>query len=60
MNDGEDSFKACNFVRNVYDNFAPQHLRRVQEAVSSMPGTGLRTWLSFAASDITLDEDDPQ
>ncbi|KAK1050990.1 hypothetical protein LTR74_016914 [Friedmanniomyces endolithicus] len=58
MYEGRERFKAYNFARNVYATFAPQHLQRIREAVSSMQGPVPRTGLSFAASDITLDERD--
>lgn len=58
MHDGRDRFKTYKFVRNLYDKFAPQHLERILEATRSMPKPIPRTGLSFAASDITLDEED--
>ncbi|TKA31858.1 hypothetical protein B0A54_16598 [Friedmanniomyces endolithicus] len=60
MYEGRERFKAYNFARNVYATFAPQHLQRIREAVSSMQGPVPRTGLLFAASDITLDERDSQ
>ncbi|KAK6440395.1 hypothetical protein LTR95_003386, partial [Oleoguttula sp. CCFEE 5521] len=60
MYEGRERFKAYNFVRNVYRRFAPQHLQRIREAVGSMQGPVPRTGLSFAASDILLDEDKSQ
>nr|OQO29345.1 hypothetical protein B0A51_06925 [Rachicladosporium sp. CCFEE 5018] len=56
MYDGRERFRAYNFVRNLYDRFAPQHLERIREAVGSMQRPVPRTGLSFAASDIGLDE----
>ncbi|KAK1808375.1 hypothetical protein LTR12_017266 [Friedmanniomyces endolithicus] len=60
MHDGRDRFKAYNFVRNLYDTFAPQHLERIREAARFMQKPVTRTGLSFAASDITLDEEGSQ
>lgn len=60
MYEGRERFKAYNFVRNVYETFAPLHLQRIREAVSSMQKPVPRTGLSFAASDITIDEGDSQ
>ncbi|TKA72809.1 hypothetical protein B0A55_09527 [Friedmanniomyces simplex] len=34
MYDGRDRYKAYNFIRNVYDDFALEHLRRIQDAVA--------------------------
>ncbi|KAK0302215.1 hypothetical protein LTR82_017950 [Friedmanniomyces endolithicus] len=60
MNDGQDRYKAYNFIRNLYDKFAPQHLQRIQDAVGQMAPPAQRTEISFAASDIVLDEEDSQ
>ncbi|OQN95281.1 hypothetical protein B0A48_18752 [Cryoendolithus antarcticus] len=60
MYEGRERFKAYNFVRNLYRCFAPQHLQRIREAVGSMQEPVPRTGLSFAASDIILDEDNSQ
>ncbi|KAL9099338.1 MAG: hypothetical protein Q9163_005154 [Psora crenata] len=35
--DGRDLNKSQNFVRNVYDKFAPQHLNRIKEAAKKLP-----------------------
>ena len=60
MHDGRDRFKAYNFVRNLYDEFAPQHLKRIQDAVACLPAPASQTGLSFAASEIGLEESNPQ
>nr|OQO22672.1 hypothetical protein B0A51_16500 [Rachicladosporium sp. CCFEE 5018] len=60
MYDGRERFRAYNFVRNLYDRFAPQHLERIREAVGSVQRPVPRTGLSFAASDIGLDEGSSQ
>ncbi|KAK4551549.1 hypothetical protein LTR86_011112 [Recurvomyces mirabilis] len=53
----KDRFKAYSFIRNLYDKFAPQHLERIRMAIRAMSKPIARTGLSFAASDITLEEE---
>lgn len=60
MYEGKERFKAYNFVKQLYDEFAPLHLQRIREAVRAMPEPAVRTGLSFAASDITLEEGNSQ
>ncbi len=55
-NDGADSSAASDFVRNLYDKFAPEHRQRIKEAAAFLPGVGERTNLSFTASELALDE----
>lgn len=44
-----------NFVRNVYSQFAPQHLQRIKDAAQQLSaGLGPRTGASFAASNLSL------
>ncbi|KAK6442642.1 Aquaporin-1 [Oleoguttula sp. CCFEE 5521] len=50
--DGRGRFRAYNFVENLYDRFAPQHLERIREAIGSVQRPVTRTGLSFAVSDI--------
>ena len=56
MYDGRERFKAYNFVRNVYDNFAPEHLKRIRDAAAGLPAPASRTGLSFATSEMGLEE----
>lgn len=60
MYEGKERFKAYNFVKQLYDEFAPMHLQRIREAVRAMPESSVRTGLSFLASDTTLEERDSQ
>ncbi|KAK3669118.1 hypothetical protein LTR78_011016 [Recurvomyces mirabilis] len=53
---GKERFRPYNFVRKLYEEFGPQHLARIRQAVQSMPKPTARTGLSFAASDVTLGE----
>jgi len=55
MYDGRERYNSYNFIRNLYDKFGPEHLRRIQDAVGQMPSPAQRTGLSFAASDMGLD-----
>lgn len=40
--DGKERWTAYNFVRNVYEHFAPSHLRRIKDAISQLrePNSG--------------------
>ncbi|KAK1050074.1 hypothetical protein LTR74_017149 [Friedmanniomyces endolithicus] len=60
MHDGKDRYKAYNFIRNVYDEFALEHLRRIQDAVAQLPTPEKRTGLSFATSDLAVNDDGSQ
>ena len=53
--DGKDRFEPYNFVYNVYEKFAPGHLKRIKEAAMVLPKAN-KTWLSQATSDIGLDD----
>lgn len=55
--EGKERFKAYAFIKNLYDRFAPQHFSRISKAVQAMSRPTARTALSFAASDITLEEE---
>ncbi|KAI9825148.1 MAG: hypothetical protein M1826_007073 [Phylliscum demangeonii] len=55
---GIDRFKAYNFVRNVYEKFVPEHRERIKTAAAFLPKLAERAELSFAASDLALDETD--
>ena len=56
--DGADRFKAYNFVRNVYEEFAPEHRKRIKDAVASLPALAERTGHSFAGSDLAPEDTD--
>jgi len=57
---GAERYNTYNFVRNVYDTFAPDHLKRIQDAVAFLPTPKERTGLSFATSDLGLSESTSQ
>ena len=56
---GRDRFKSYNFVQNVYEKFAPEHRKRIKDAVAHLKSPGERTGLSFPAS-LALEESDSQ
>lgn len=56
--DGRDLNKPQNFVRNVYDKFVPQHLKRIKEAAKNLPPQEPRTGASFAFSMQSLNNAD--
>ncbi|KAK1808940.1 hypothetical protein LTR12_016703 [Friedmanniomyces endolithicus] len=60
MYEGRDRYKAYNFIRYVYDEFASEHLGRIRDAVSQLPNLAQRTGLSFTSPDLTIDDDDSQ
>ncbi|KAK0853120.1 hypothetical protein LTS02_012053 [Friedmanniomyces endolithicus] len=60
MYEGRDRYKAYNFIRNVYDNFASEHLARIRDAVGQFPSLAQRTGLSFTTSDLAVDDGDSQ
>ena len=61
MNDGIDRDKASNFVRNLYDQFVPEHLQRIKHAASLLPKPDVQqTGISFSASELLLEEVDSQ
>ena len=60
IRNGADRYKAYNFVFNIYEKFAPMHRKRIKDAVAFLPTIAERTGLSFAASDLTLEEKDSQ
>ncbi|KAI9830320.1 MAG: hypothetical protein M1826_004931 [Phylliscum demangeonii] len=63
MDDGADRYKAYNFVRNVYEKFAPEHRVRIQTAAAALPAPGPRTGISFTTSALNVtdsEEDDSQ
>lgn len=57
---GRDRFSAYNFVRNLYITFASEHRERILAATCCMPKPATRTRISFAASEIALDEESSQ
>ena len=51
-------FVPYNFVRNIYDTFAPKHLNRMKDALKQMR-TNHSTGLSFNTSTIAIQPTDP-
>ena len=49
--------KPYNFVWNIYEEFAPDHLKRIKDAVAYLPSPSERTGLSFA-HELNLDKPD--
>ncbi|KAI9684496.1 MAG: hypothetical protein M1829_002306 [Trizodia sp. TS-e1964] len=45
VSEGEDVYKAYNFVFNIYEKFAPQHLRRIKDALANLPNSKERTYM---------------
>ena len=60
VDDGRDSYRVYNFVRNVYDNFAPEHLERIKDAAKVLRRPGEPAATSFGTSALTLEEQDSQ
>ena len=60
MNDGAYQYKGYDFVRNVYEKFGPVHRQRIKDAVAHLPTPVQRTGLSFAASNMSVDEPDSE
>ncbi|KAK0268521.1 hypothetical protein LTR35_010504 [Friedmanniomyces endolithicus] len=60
MYDGRERYNAYKFIRSLYDKFGPEHLRRIRDAVGQMASPAQRTGLSYAASDMGLDREDPR
>lgn len=58
--DGENQYTAYNFVQNVYEQFAPAHLKRIKDAAAHLPTPVQRTRPSFAASNTSVDEPDSE
>ena len=58
--EGENQYRAYNFVQNVYEQFAPVHLKRIKDAVAHLPTPAQRTGLSFITAEISVDEQDSQ
>ncbi|MCJ1348391.1 hypothetical protein MMC31_006623, partial [Peltigera leucophlebia] len=57
---GADMYKPYNFIMDVYEDFAPVHRKRIKDAVEQLPRPSEKTGLSFAASDMLLNESDSQ
>lgn len=57
---GRDRFRTYNFVQNVYEKFAPEHRKRIKDAVANLKSPGERTGLSFSASSLAFEESDSQ
>ncbi len=60
IRDGVGRYRAYNFVWNVYEKFAPDHRKRIKDAVAHLPSPAKRTALSFSASDMDLGEPDSE
>ncbi|MCJ1395513.1 hypothetical protein MMC18_008399 [Xylographa bjoerkii] len=60
LDDGQSRFRTYNFVQNVYENFAPEHRKRIKDAVAHLKSPGERTRLNFSASSSALEESDSQ
>ena len=60
IRNGADRYRAYNFVWNVYEKFAPDHRKRIKDAVAHLPSPAKRTGLYFTASDMTHDESDSE
>ncbi|KAL9127165.1 MAG: hypothetical protein Q9217_003898 [Psora testacea] len=60
IRDGADRYQAYNFVWNVYEKFAPDHRKRIKDAVAQLESPAERTGLSFVASNITVNEPDSE
>ncbi|MCJ1449473.1 MAG: hypothetical protein MMC23_009993 [Stictis urceolatum] len=51
LDEDNGRYKTYNFVRNVYEDFAPKHRERIKEAIA---------WISFATFSLELGESDSQ
>ena len=60
VNDGADRYKAYNFVFNIYAEFAKEHLERIKFGAASLPAVAKRTGLSFASTQLALEDMDSQ
>ena len=60
LDEGRDRFRTYNFVQNVYEKFAPEHRKRIKDAVAHLKTPGERTGISFSASSLALEESDSQ
>lgn len=58
MDDGAERFKAYNFVRNVYEKFAPEFRKMIRTAVACLSLPAKKTGPSFASSEIASEEMD--
>lgn len=50
---GAERLKAYNFVFNVYEKFAPDHLKRIKDAVAQLPSPAEWAGPLFEASDLS-------
>ena len=57
---GAERHKAYNFVLNIYEKFAPEHRKRIKDAIASLPAPSKQTGLSCASSDSKIEETGPQ
>ncbi|KAI4145942.1 MAG: hypothetical protein LQ340_006106, partial [Diploschistes diacapsis] len=59
IDEGSQRFKSYNFVRNLYGKFAPEHMKRIQNAVACLPVPTNPTSRSFAATSELGPEETP-
>ena len=50
-NDGRNRWTAYNFVRKLYEHFAPIHLQRIRDAILSLPEPRSESFTSFISID---------
>lgn len=53
-------YKSYNFVRDIYEDFAPIYRKRIKDAVQELPRPSEKTVLPFAPSHMFLDKSDSQ
>ena len=58
--DGENRWTAYNFVRKMYDYFAPIHLQRIRDAIPNLPEPGPGSVMSLASTDREAEEANSQ
>ena len=56
---GENRWTAYNFVRKLYDDFAPIHLKRIQDAISLLPEKS-ESFMSITNTEAELELSDSQ
>jgi len=58
--DGKNKWTAYEFVRKVYDHFAPIHLKRIQSAVAQLPDPKSDSFMSITGTENDLELADSQ
>ena len=58
--DGRDRWTANNFVRKLYDHFAPVHLKRIQDALPYMPEPRSESFISTTSVEEGSETSDSQ